>query len=38
MGYYLVPDNQLEGYRIMKWLDSKTNLSVKPEKYKDGNN
>lgn len=34
MGYYLIPENQLEGYRIMKWLNEKTNLSVRPEKYK----
>ena len=38
MGYYIIPENKLEGYRIMKWLDVKTNLSVKPEKYKNGNN
>ena len=33
MGYYLVPENQEEGYKVMKWLNEKTNLRVKPEKY-----
>ena len=33
MGYYPVPENQEEGYKVMKWLNDKTNLSVKPEKY-----
>ena len=33
MGYYLVPGNQEQGYKVMKWLNEKVNLSVKPEKY-----
>ena len=33
-GYYLVPENQLEAYKLMKWLNNETCLSVKPEKYK----
>lgn len=32
-GYYLIPKNQEKGYKILKWLDIKTSLSVKTEKY-----
>ena len=33
LGYYLIPENQLEGYRLLKWVNEKTCLSAKPEKY-----
>lgn len=33
-GYYPVPKNQMQGYKILKWLDKDTNLSVKIGKYK----
>lgn len=32
-GYYLIPENQLQGYKLLKWIDKDTCRSAKPHKY-----
>ena len=33
-GYYVIPEDQLHGYSLMKWLRDKENHSVSVSKYK----
>lgn len=34
MGYFRIPEDQLHGYSLMKWLNKDSCNTVKPEKYK----
>jgi hypothetical protein len=36
-GYYPIPNSQIPSYKLLKWIDKDTNLSVKIGKYKEEN-